>query len=189
MYILGMSPTPFVAIETFVWVGKVDKTSKKTTFCTKLARIWALLTQRWTIFNNKQAARLYSLQLEPYLFNQQVQQCPPSHAHLTFGVSVYSVKDSLEAAQGSVKRRIDYIVQVLRNNGLKEKDYKCSIDISRRGECVRVQTDVLIDFDGVSKCETVRNLLIEKLDASSVQITAITCQHLFEDKEEKRYVL
>ena len=112
-------------------------------------------------------------------------QCPLSH--LTFGVSVYSVKDSLEAAQGSVKRRTDYIIQVLRNNGLKEKDYKCSTDISRRGECVRVQTDVLIDFDGVSKCETVRNLLIEKLDASSVQITAITCQHLFKDKEEKRY--
>ena len=111
-------------------------------------------------------------------------QCPPSH--LTFGVSVCSVKDSLEAAQGSVKRRTDYIIQVLRNNGLKEKDYKCSTDISRRGECVRVQTDILIDFDGVSRCETVRNLLIEKLDASSVQITAVTCQHVFEDKEEKR---
>ncbi len=113
-------------------------------------------------------------------------QSPPSS--LNFGVLVYSVKDSLEAAQASVKRRTDYITQVLRNSGIKERSYKISTDISRRGECMRVQTDILVEADSVSKCETVRNLLIEKMDSSSVQFTAVTCHHRYEDTEGMRYV-
>lgn len=114
-------------------------------------------------------------------------QCPPSL--VKFGVIVSSVKESVEAANLSVKRRADYIIQVLRNNGIKEKSYKCSTDIFRKdSECVRVQTDFLIECESVSKCEAARNLLIEKLDASSVQFTSVTYHHLFEDREEKRYV-
>ncbi len=111
-------------------------------------------------------------------------QCPPST--LNFSLSVFSVKDSLEAAQASVKRRTDYIIQVLRNSGIKERSYKISTNISRSGECMRVQTDILMETESVSKCETVRNLLIEKLDASSVQFTRVTCCHHYPDTEEKR---
>ena len=110
-------------------------------------------------------------------------QCPPST--INFGVTVSSVKDSLEAAQSSVKRRVDYIIQVLRNNGLREKSYKCSSEITRSEECVRVQTDILVECESVSRCETVRNLLIEKLD-SSVQVTTVTFHHLYEHREKKR---
>lgn len=112
--------------------------------------------------------------------------CPPNV--IQFGISVFSTKETLEAAQGSVKRRTDYILQVFRNNGIKEKTWKFSTDISRQGDdnCVRVQTNIVVDCDSVLKCETVRNLLIEKLDSSSVHFTPVTYHHLSQDKEEKR---
>ena len=109
---------------------------------------------------------------------------------IQFGISVFSTKDTLEAAQGSVKRRTDYILQVFRNNGIKEKSWKLSTNISRQDDdCVQVQTDIVVDCDGVLKCETVRNLLIEKLDSSSVRFTPVTYHHLSEDKAEKRYII
>jgi len=114
-------------------------------------------------------------------------RCQPSVVQ--FGVSVSSSKDSLEAAQASVKRRIDYIVQVLHNNGLKDKNYNSSTDISRSDDNVCLQTGILVECDSVARCESVRNLLIEKLDASSVQFSPVTFHHVFEDQEEKRYVL
>ena len=111
--------------------------------------------------------------------------CPPNV--IQFGISVFSTKDTLEAAQGSVKRRTDYILQVFRNNVIKEKSWKLSTNISRQDDdCVQVQADIVVDCDGVQKCETVRNLLIEKLDSSSVRFTPVTYHHLSEDKEEKR---
>ena len=111
-------------------------------------------------------------------------RCPPSV--IQFGVSVCSVKSTLEAAQDSVKRRTDYILQTLRNNGIKEKSYKCSTDIRKADDSVRVQTDILIGCDSVDKCEIVRNFLIEKLESSLVQLTPVRYHHLFEDQEEKR---
>ena len=103
-----------------------------------------------------------------------------------FGVTVFSSKDSHEAAQTSVKRRTDYILQVLRNNGIKEsKNVKMSTTVSRGDGEFTVQSKVLVEHGDLSKCEIVRNLLIEKMD-SSIQFTPITFHHSSEIKELKR---
>ena len=109
--------------------------------------------------------------------------CPPDV--LQFIVSVSASKDTVEAAQASVRRRTDYILQVLRNNGIKERCIHCSSEISR-GESVSMQTDVMVRADSLAKCETVRNLLVEKLDPS-VRFTPISFHHTPETKDNKRY--
>ena len=103
-----------------------------------------------------------------------------------FSITVCSRKDTHEAAQTSVKRRTGYILQVLRNNGIREnKNVKMSTNVSRGEAEFCVQSKVLVEHSDLSKCEIVRNLLIEKMD-SSIQFTPITCHRSPEIKEHKR---
>ena len=106
---------------------------------------------------------------------------------LQFNVWISSSKDSLEAAQESVKRRIDYILQVLRNNGTKDHDPKCSTEIIR-GEQIVVYTDILVECGSTAVCEQIRNKLMEKLD-SSVQFSDVTCRHTLDARANKRCVI
>lgn len=106
---------------------------------------------------------------------------------LQFNMMISSTKDSFEAAQGSVKRRTDYILQVLRNNGIKDHDVKCSTEIIR-GEQTVVYTDILVGCGSAAVCEQIRNKLMEKLD-SSVQFSDVTCQHTLEARANKRCVV
>ena len=107
--------------------------------------------------------------------------CPPDI--IQFAITVCSSKETHEAAQTSVKRRTDYIMQVLRNNGIRDsKNVKMLTDVSR-GE-----SEVLVEHSDLAKCEVVRNLLIEKMD-SSIQFSPITCHYSPEIKEQKRWVL
>lgn len=113
--------------------------------------------------------------------------CPPDIVQ--FGITVCSSKDTHEAAQTSVKRRTDYIMQVLRNNGIRDnKNIKMLTDVKRE-ECeFTVQSEILVEHGDLSKCELIRNLLIEKMD-SSIQFTPIACHHSPQNKESKRWVL
>ena len=106
---------------------------------------------------------------------------------LEFLISVSSTKESVEAAQQSVKRRNEYIFQVLRNNGIKEQCIRSASEVTRGEKNVHVQTEILVQTDSLSKCEAVRNLLIEKLD-QSVEFGPISCYHSPEVKENKRYI-
>ena len=108
--------------------------------------------------------------------------CPPDI--LDFLISVSSSKDTVEAAQLSVKRRTEYILQVLRNSGIREGSIKCSSEISRR-ESVTFQTDILVECNSLPKCETARNLLMEKMDPL-VYFGPIGYHHSPEGKEGKR---
>lgn len=113
--------------------------------------------------------------------------CPPDIVQ--FGITVCSSKDTHEAAQTSVKRRTDYILQVLRNNGIREnKNVKMSTNVSRGEAEFTVQSELLVEHSDLSKCEIIRNLLIEKMD-SSIHFTPITTHHSPEIKELKRCVL
>ena len=112
--------------------------------------------------------------------------CPPDVVQ--FGINVSSSKETHEAAQTSVKRRTDYILQVLRNNGIKDsKNVKMSTNVTRGESDFSVQSEVYVEHGDLSKCEVIRNLLIEKMD-SSIQFTPITCHHSPEIKELKRCV-
>jgi len=113
--------------------------------------------------------------------------CPPDLFSLA--ISVCSRKESAEAAQSSVKRRSEYIRQVLRNNKIGEKQVKVTTDVSRveeeeEEEEVCVQSHFLVQTGSLPACEAVRNLLVEKLDAT-VQCSAIGLQHSSESKAQK----
>lgn len=111
--------------------------------------------------------------------------CPPDVIQL--GLSVFSTKDTLEAAQESVQRRTDYIFQVLRLNSIKETSTKCSTNITKEEDgCVQVRTDITVSCDSIVKFETIRNLLMEKMDSSSVHISPISYHHSSGSKEDKR---
>ena len=107
---------------------------------------------------------------------------------IQFMVIVKSCKDTMEDAQASVKRRTDYIAQVVRKNGVKD-GMTSSTDLNKitteQGEQVTMCTEVEIKCDTFLKCETIRNLLVEKLD-SSVQFSPISFFHTTEAKQVGR---
>ena len=95
----------------------------------------------------------------------------------SLAVSVSSTKESAEAAQNSVRRRSDYILQVLRNNGIKKKRVERSTDVSRAGEDeVSVRVELLAEAESVQACEAARNVLVAKLDAT-VHCSAVEPRH------------
>ena len=112
--------------------------------------------------------------------------CPPDTVQ--FSVSISSAKESFEGAQASVQRRSDYVVQVLRNSGIKDREVTCSSDVVREESMVTVTTEVLVQSDGLVKCESLRNLLIEKLDPS-VNFTSLTYHHSPASKDKARYII
>lgn len=126
---------------------------------------------------------------------------------LQFTITIRNSKESLEEAQTSIKRRTDYISQVIRKNGVKSGGIVVSTDVTRGGStagCVdglinpgpcsggmpqsglaTVHTEVVVTCNSVEKCETIRNMLIEKLD-TSVEISVITFRHTGDAKEKGR---
>ena len=128
---------------------------------------------------------------------------PPDILHFT--VTVRNSKESLEEAQTSVKRRTDYISQVARKNGVKAGNIVISTDVTQAGSedttaghsspyplnsisrpgLAMVHTEVTVSCDNVSKCEAIRNTLIEKLD-NSVEISPVSFMHSAEAKEKAR---
>ena len=104
----------------------------------------------------------------------------------SFAICVTSTKENVETAQNSVKRRIEYILQVLRNNGIKERRVERSTDVNRASEsevCVRVNLQV--ESESLQACEVSRNLLVEKMDAT-VQCSIIELLHSPSHKAEMR---
>ena len=113
---------------------------------------------------------------------------------IQFAITVHSSKESAEDAQASVKRRIDYVTQVIRKNGVKNSDVTVSTEVSKesvvqkedsQSEVVTVQCDVVVKCDTLLKCETIRNVLIEKMD-SSVQFSPVSFCHSPEAKQTGR---
>ena len=105
---------------------------------------------------------------------------------IKFAVSVCSSKDSIESVKASVKRRIDYILQTLRSQGIGEKSVTVSTDINR-GEGYEMRSDVLVQHSNAQQCQTARNFLVEKLD-SSVVISPISCHCSSAIREQLRCV-
>lgn len=114
---------------------------------------------------------------------------------IQFTVTVRSCKETVEDAQASVKRRTDYISQVVRKNGVKNTGVSLSTEVSKQdgketegGEVAgwaNVCTDVVIMCDALLQCESIRNLLVEKMD-SSVNFSPVGFCHSTEAKEGGR---
>lgn len=115
---------------------------------------------------------------------------------IQFTVTVTSNKETVEEAQASVKRRTDYVSQVVRKTGI-HSEIPMSTEITKssggmtsasQGDMVTVCTEVVVKCDSLNKCETIKNVLIEKMD-SSVHFSPVAFWLSAEAKQNGRYEL
>eukprot|EP00112_Aurelia_sp_Birch-Aquarium-sp1_P016243 Seg3667.3 transcript_id=Seg3667.3/GoldUCD/mRNA.D3Y31 product="Interleukin-1 receptor-associated kinase 1-binding protein 1" protein_id=Seg3667.3/GoldUCD/D3Y31 len=77
-----------------------------------------------------------------------------------------STKETVEAVKHSVQRRIDYILQSLRNNGVKETHYTIHKTLERIEDNFQMTVEICVEFRDFKVCENVCNFLVEKLDGN-----------------------
>ena len=107
-------------------------------------------------------------------------ECSPDT--FTFTITIVSSKTSLEEAQSSVKRRSDYVLQVLHNTEIKTVHIVNDIT---RGDTIEAKRIITINNKNFEKCRKARSVLIEKLD-DSVHCSPIECQFSLNHKVMKR---
>ena len=75
-----------------------------------------------------------------------------------------SLQESVEAVKQSVTRRVDYVLQTLRNNGIKESLHKLHKSLQRIENSYQMDVEITVEFQDFKLCENVCNFLVEKLD-------------------------
>uniref|UniRef100_W5NHD3 Interleukin-1 receptor-associated kinase 1 binding protein 1 n=1 Tax=Lepisosteus oculatus TaxID=7918 RepID=W5NHD3_LEPOC len=106
---------------------------------------------------------------------------PPDRARLNLWVS--SRKESVTDVKNSVSRRLDYILQVTRQHGVKEENVTVTKDIRRVENAYHMEVEVCVIFSDFVKMQNVSNLLVEKLD-SSVTVCTPVFYHTTESLEK-----
>lgn len=81
-------------------------------------------------------------------------------------ISVGSVKDQAQEVKNSVTRRLDYIIQTLNNHNVKENEMRVSKTLQRMDGLYHMRADVTVEFTDFIRCQSLSNLLVEKLDES-----------------------
>ncbi|KAH9492299.1 Interleukin-1 receptor-associated kinase 1-binding protein 1 [Bulinus truncatus] len=99
---------------------------------------------------------------------------PPDRFSIT--IKCKSSKDTVQDAKNSITRRVDYIVQALKNSSLKSEDYRVFQHTSHSDGMAVVDSEIEAHFTDIGKCQDVSNLLAEKL-GPSVSITLPYCYH------------
>ncbi|XP_053499819.1 interleukin-1 receptor-associated kinase 1-binding protein 1 homolog [Ictalurus furcatus] len=89
---------------------------------------------------------------------------PPDRAAVT--VSVSNSKETAQDAANSVQRRLDYILHTGRQHGVPEEDITVMKHLQREEELYCMQAEVSMVFSDLVKMQTVRSVLVEKLDRS-----------------------
>jgi len=94
---------------------------------------------------------------------------------IKIAVVVNSLKDTAEDVKNSVVRREEYILQALKNHGVKEERVSVSKSLHRVvvGDATQFSYSVQIValFADLKKCESLSNFLVEKLEPSSVRVS------------------
>lgn len=85
-------------------------------------------------------------------------------------------KESVQEAKTSVTRRLDYIIQTLKNNSLKEEDYKVYQHVNYHDSLAVYESEVEAHFFDIEKCQSVSNFLVEKL-GPGVNVCLPVCYH------------
>ncbi|XP_030051488.1 interleukin-1 receptor-associated kinase 1-binding protein 1 [Microcaecilia unicolor] len=107
----------------------------------------------------------------------------PDRARVSIQVS--SQKDVAGEAKSSVVRRLEYIVQNVRQQGLKDEDMTVMKTFTRIENAYHMEAEVCITFSDFGKMQNLCNLLVEKLD-SSVVFSPIQFFHSEEALEKLR---
>lgn len=78
-----------------------------------------------------------------------------------------NVKDSVEDVKQSVTRRLDYVLQTLRNNSVKDKQRTVHKLLSTTEDGLyQMKAEVVVDFQDANTYEKTVNFLVEKLEKS-----------------------
>uniref|UniRef100_A0A8C2E4A1 Interleukin-1 receptor-associated kinase 1 binding protein 1 n=1 Tax=Cyprinus carpio TaxID=7962 RepID=A0A8C2E4A1_CYPCA len=88
--------------------------------------------------------------------------CPPDRATVT--ISVKNSKENVNDVTNSVTRRLEYILQTVRQNDVKEENITVTKHLKREEELFHMQAEVLVVFSDFEKMQQARSVLIEKLD-------------------------
>ncbi|XP_064196624.1 interleukin-1 receptor-associated kinase 1-binding protein 1 homolog [Anguilla rostrata] len=91
---------------------------------------------------------------------------PPDRA--TLRVSVSSSKDSVNDVTNSVSRRLEYILQALRQHEVKGENTTVTKVLRRGDNAYDMEAEVSVVFADFSTMQSVSNVLVEKLDKSVV---------------------
>ncbi|XP_074540777.1 interleukin-1 receptor-associated kinase 1-binding protein 1 homolog [Halichoeres trimaculatus] len=90
--------------------------------------------------------------------------CPADRASVR--ISVSSSKESVNEVTNSVTRRLEYILQTVRQNGVGDRDTLVRKFLHQHAEQYHMDTEVVVTFSDFEKMEKVCSLLLEKLDKS-----------------------
>ena len=85
------------------------------------------------------------------------------------------LQESADAAKHSVQRRLDYILQALRNNGVKETQYSIHKYLERSGDQFQMLVEINVEFHDFKVCQDLCNFLVEKLDDNVVISRPVFC--------------
>ncbi|XP_065142734.1 interleukin-1 receptor-associated kinase 1-binding protein 1 homolog [Paramisgurnus dabryanus] len=90
--------------------------------------------------------------------------CIPDRATVT--ITVRNSKENVNDVTNSVTRRLDYILQTLRQNDVKKENITVAKHLEREEELFHMQAEVHVVFSNFETMQCVRSVLIEKLDKS-----------------------
>ncbi|XP_051518914.1 interleukin-1 receptor-associated kinase 1-binding protein 1 homolog [Myxocyprinus asiaticus] len=90
--------------------------------------------------------------------------CPPDRATVT--ISVKNSKENVNDVTNSVTRRLEYILQTVRQHDVKVDNITVAKHLQREEELFHMQAEVQVVFLDFEKMQHVRSVLIEKLDKS-----------------------
>jgi len=89
-------------------------------------------------------------------------------------VVVANQKESVDEVKSSVARREEYVLQAIKNHGVGEDRVHVSKSLTRVEDTeknwFRFSVHITAFFSDLDKCESLSNLLVEKLDPSTVRV-------------------
>ncbi|CAD5113204.1 DgyrCDS2391 [Dimorphilus gyrociliatus] len=89
---------------------------------------------------------------------------------------LFSSKNSAAESKNSVNRRLDYLLQTLKNHNVKETDITVSKHLEKQESFFAYTVQVNADFSDMSKQSEACNFLVEKL-GDSIKLSAPTFYH------------
>ncbi|KAM9339470.1 interleukin-1 receptor-associated kinase 1-binding protein 1 homolog [Symphorus nematophorus] len=90
--------------------------------------------------------------------------CPADRVSVR--VSVGSSKESVNEATNSVSRRLEYVLQAVRQHGVSDSDTSVRRFLHREADQYHMDAEVVVTFSDFEKMERVCSVLLEKLDKS-----------------------
>ncbi|XP_078504224.1 interleukin-1 receptor-associated kinase 1-binding protein 1 [Lissotriton helveticus] len=101
----------------------------------------------------------------------------PDRARVSVHLS--SCKETAIEAKSSVNRRLDYILQSIRQYGVQEENLTVTKTFRRRENAYNMEVEICVIFEDFDKMQTISNLLVEKLDIS----VTISSPHFYHTPE------